>query len=304
MKRIAVLAVLALLAGSGCFSGGDGAYCVPGSVFVREPITGTCLLLRVECTPAGPVRADTLEPVPTWAACEPDRCDRFDEEDSCRSNPDCHPAYTHSRICAADFTIIDTLYFFSCWAVAPEPVDVGPCDLIDAESCARRDDCAPVYVSTGFGGGLWFEACTSEADPTPAQSAAKHPRVPPPPPELKRDPQTGECRAVDLPFCTEGPDGWPDWGPCNGACDAFATDEPACLLADGCRAIQAGAPGAPAAYAACWQVPPSGPVRGTPCEGLDAYECSRHDDCAAEHELDALLGVTAFVACRGEVVAP
>ncbi len=300
-RRLAPLLVLglALLGSSACFTGGDGAYCVEGLLGRRDPSSGACVLFRAECTDLGPVAVGTMEPLPTWATCEPDACERFDAE-TCRAHAGCHPAYVHSTICTSDYRLVDTRWFHGCWTVAP-PDGVSesrPCDVLDAEGCSRRDDCAPLYGSIGQGPG--FDGCTSEDDPTPRD--AKHPRTPPqPPPNPRRDPQTGECREANVPYCTEPPSGWPDWGPCSGACEAFAATEPGCILADGCRAIYAGTP---AVYAACWQVPPSGPVRGTPCEGLDAYECSRHDDCAAEHELDASLGVTAFVACRAEAVAP
>jgi len=33
----------------------------------------------------------------------------------------------------------------------------------------------------------------------------------------------------------------------------------------------------------CVGTAPSGPVNGTACAGLDAHECSRHDDCIAVH---------------------
>ena len=39
-------------------------------------------------------------------------------------------------------------------------------------------------------------------------------------------------------------------------------------------------------YEACWPTAPSGPVRGGGCVGLDAQECSRHDDCVAQHDSD------------------
>jgi hypothetical protein len=33
----------------------------------------------------------------------------------------------------------------------------------------------------------------------------------------------------------------------------------------------------------CWSVDMSGPVQGGQCAGLDAWECSLHDDCVALH---------------------
>jgi hypothetical protein len=36
-------------------------------------------------------------------------------------------------------------------------------------------------------------------------------------------------------------------------------------------------------FAACWATPPTGPIRGGGCGGLDAQTCSLHDDCSAVH---------------------
>lgn len=79
-----------------------------------------------------------------------------------------------------------------------------------------------------------------------------------------------------------------DWGQCISQCTGL--DESSCQAAPGCRRAYVGdcSEGALCesvtyTFAECWQGAPSGPVRGEACEGLDAYECSRHDDCAAYH---------------------
>jgi hypothetical protein len=120
-----------------------------------------------------------------------------------------------------------------------------------------------------------------------------------------RDPVTGVCHYTTggtdacgnpVPTPLEGDSNFKtpvvdqDWGICPSACEAY--DETTCLAADGCRAIYTqaeacGGPGGSCAwvdtFAACWSTAPSGPVRGVSCDGLDAHECSRHDDCSAVH---------------------
>jgi hypothetical protein len=68
----------------------------------------------------------------------------------------------------------------------------------------------------------------------------------------------------------------PSWGYCESACSYL--DEATCLATAGCRAAYMDDFG----YYECWAVDMSGPVQGQ-CAGLDAWECSRHDDCVAWH---------------------
>jgi hypothetical protein len=73
-----------------------------------------------------------------------------------------------------------------------------------------------------------------------------------------------------------------DWATCQSACAGLVEDD--CLAADGCRALyrdEICPGGACTSYETCVATAPSGPVRGGACETFDAYECSRHDDCAA-----------------------
>jgi hypothetical protein len=76
-----------------------------------------------------------------------------------------------------------------------------------------------------------------------------------------------------------------DWAQCRSACDGLP--EATCLRADGCRAAyRDDCPNCDSlqlTYVACWATAPSGPLRGEGCFGLDAYKCSRHDDCSAVH---------------------
>jgi hypothetical protein len=80
----------------------------------------------------------------------------------------------------------------------------------------------------------------------------------------------------------------PDMAVCYERCEGLSED--ACITTDGCRATYqqdafdcppgALCPEALPVFSECWGIAPSGPVYGA-CEGLDAWECSRHDDCIA-----------------------
>jgi hypothetical protein len=97
----------------------------------------------------------------------------------------------------------------------------------------------------------------------------------------------------------------PDWGICGSPCEML--DEDSCRLADACRAIYvdpcAGSniPCVRVEFSKCWPTAPSGPVRGSECVGLDAQECSRHDDCVAVHFTDANGQPAAFLGCQNEI---
>jgi hypothetical protein len=108
--------------------------------------------------------------------------------------------------------------------------------------------------------------------------------------ELPGGPGGGECdRCGRCPPVTtdQAPEPAPDWGECLGVCGGL--DEATCLATDACRAayltacIGGDCPDEGYAYHGCWTVAPAAPVRGGACEGLSAYECSRHDDCVARH---------------------
>lgn len=61
---------------------------------------------------------------------------------------------------------------------------------------------------------------------------------------------------------------------CGGPCTT--TDETACLGTQGCIATYVAG-----SFASCWSTAPSGPVHSGACAGLDARDCSRHDNCSA-----------------------
>jgi hypothetical protein len=128
-----------------------------------------------------------------------------------------------------------------------------------------------------------------------------------------RDPQTGTCMTVSsgaAEDCNDGvggapaPSMFPDWGSCASYCDGLA--ETQCLSADGCRAIYVaydtdGPSGAVRAFAGCWSTAQSGPLRGGVCEGRDAQDCSRYDDCSAVHE-NAADQPGSFRSCVSETI--
>jgi hypothetical protein len=83
------------------------------------------------------------------------------------------------------------------------------------------------------------------------------------------------------------PEDVPSWAYC-GTCTGI--DEATCLEASGCRAVYdnacytgSGECTALVPFIGCYGVDQTGPIQGS-CGGLDAWECSRHDDCLALHE--------------------
>lgn len=119
-------------------------------------------------------------------------------------------------------------------------------------------------------------------------------------PELLRDPGTGSCIEVGdadacrycstTHSCLVGDAAALDFASCGVAPVA----ESACLELAGHLAVYAGGE-----FLACWRTAPSGPVHGGGCAGLDAYQCSRHDNCIARYDRtdDGALG---FERCADE----
>jgi len=121
-----------------------------------------------------------------------------------------------------------------------------------------------------------------------------------------RDPYTGQCQyfgGYDCPDpcapCTTTGQALPDWGLCYGRCDALA--EQTCLTTSGCYAAYELLPNDGRAFFGCWDTAMSGPIQGGNCSGLDAHECSRHDDCTAT--FTDLPGGT-FYSCANELQSP
>lgn len=126
-----------------------------------------------------------------------------------------------------------------------------------------------------------------------------------------RDPNTGLCQPFGGGSCNDacGPcpgaaEALPDWGSCWSGCEGL--EEDTCQLTAGCRAAYTNSllDDGPPEFRECWAVAQSGPVRGGTCDGLDAYACSQHDDCAAYYDDPRPNedGLPAFSHCAAETV--
>jgi len=79
----------------------------------------------------------------------------------------------------------------------------------------------------------------------------------------------------------------PSWAYCDTYCEAL--DELTCMATSGCRAAYTdncegpGCADTGQTFYQCWGTDQSGPIQGGGCDDLDAWECSRHDDCIAVH---------------------
>jgi hypothetical protein len=109
-----------------------------------------------------------------------------------------------------------------------------------------------------------------------------------------RNPDTGSCESWGGGGgCYGAPEPWPDWASCYSECEGL--DEQGCLATSGCRAAywqetcppwaDCDASWQPPTFYGCWGTAPSGPTQGA-CDGLSAYDCSRHDDCVAVYDRD------------------
>ncbi len=113
------------------------------------------------------------------------------------------------------------------------------------------------------------------------------------------DPQTlactefgfgGTCGACGP--CPEPLPPIPTWAACQTACTGLS--EIACDNTAGCRTtyddaclLGTGPCTAFVAFLGCFAIDSSGPDTG-PCEGLDAFECSRHENCLATYKDNGL----------------
>lgn len=117
-----------------------------------------------------------------------------------------------------------------------------------------------------------------------------------------RNPQTGQCESLGSPGCGCGVctgTAIPDWGSCFSPCESL--DETTCIAMSGCRAAYDANStiDIPPTFRGCWAVAASGPIEGGGCTKLDAYECSRHDDCSALYDGRDGAGSN-FAACVAE----
>lgn len=254
-----------------------------GSVELRDPATGACVLFSPEPCGTGEV--------PDWGLCD-SACEAITSEAACRAATGCRAVYVLDG---------ETLRFDACWATGVPTAGgtLGDCVGLEADACSRREDCSAVHA------GDRFASCSDEAAACAAPPALRNP-------ESGACEPTGACEAG----LTDGPAG-PDWAACGDACEAH--DEATCLAAPGCRVIHANiCPPLTSCYAerfaACWPVAPSGPVTAGACAGLDAHECSRRDACLAVHDRDwtawdaaaepSAAPLTWFLDCRDEPLAP
>ena len=129
-----------------------------------------------------------------------------------------------------------------------------------------------------------------------------------PPAQELRNPFTGQCEPVGGGWgcdtrcgpCPElaDPAVVADWGSCFSFCEGL--DEGTCAGTSGCRTayLNDNITDGPPRFFGCWAVAPSGPIAGS-CQGLDAQECSRHDNCAALYSA-GIEGGQFFTSCLAE----
>jgi hypothetical protein len=127
-----------------------------------------------------------------------------------------------------------------------------------------------------------------------------------------RNPDTGQCEFISggggcEDSCAPCADSIaiPDWGSCFSECDGL--DEGRCLVTPRCRAAYTNdlITDGPPSFNGCWAIAPSGPAVGEACDGLDAYSCSRHDDCSAVYNITNVASDPEgmeFALCKAEQV--
>ncbi|HVK78088.1 MAG TPA: hypothetical protein VM734_32495 [Kofleriaceae bacterium] len=120
------------------------------------------------------------------------------------------------------------------------------------------------------------------------------------------NPATLECQVFGDECPGHGSGGPPTWGSCESPCRDL--DESACLTTEACRATYDHAclyTDGPCPlltpFLGCQPVDATGPERGPACLGLDAWECSRRDDCLATYTPGPTGGLE-FAGCDAELV--
>ena len=292
--------------GANCDPGVGGPY-EPAGLEARNPETGACETtgdnLGNACDSRDSVvggGGEGAAPTPLdWGACT-SYCDGLTELD-CALADGCRAVYVAYP---TDGPSGGVRAYAACWAIAPSgPQRGGVCEGLDAYSCSLRDDCSVVHDNVAGVPGTFASCITESACANTGPSGE-----PAPPPEY-RNPDTGACESgTSGDPCGGfgvGGMGFPpvaDWGMCGSPCEGY--DEASCRAADGCRVILgkpcAAAEDCASAFSACWPTAPSGPIVGDVCDGLGAYDCSRHQDCAAEHALAVDGSLTTFFGCRIE----
>lgn len=123
-----------------------------------------------------------------------------------------------------------------------------------------------------------------------------------------RNPNTLACESLGgggggcYPSSGAAPQAFPSWPLCGHPCDSL--DEGSCIGTPGCRAAYdhacvtgQGNCTSLQPFLGCYPVDTSGPIAGS-CLGLDAFECSQHDDCGALYRQER--GGLSFAECAPE----
>lgn len=176
----------------------------------------------------------------------------------------------------------------------------------------RRLACLVLAVCTLPACVIYFD----DDDPPPCAYGADEPGYVPDPGYL--NPYTLQCETFGGPYpCDDrcgpcpladtaaGADlAQPSWGSCASSCRGL--DEYSCGLTAGCRTtyddycLRGGGPcTAEVPFLGCQPVDMTGPIQGS-CEGLDAWDCSRHDDCLATYR-PGPGGTLQFASCQREL---
>lgn len=300
MCRILTLALLVSLGGCHFYFGGDDDDPCEDGEGAPSPWPGLRNPENGQCEGGGGGGGGCDEGLPLAALYDP----YYQDWAACYSGCEglSEPGCLEADACRAIYvTVPGGVAFAACWGTAPSgPIQGGGCEGLDAYQCSRHNDCAAVHYPTVGGQPGLFAYCTPEAACAVDSDALI---------DQLRNPETGQCESVGNPCdpSTGRPIAWPDWAWCHSHCSGL--DEESCRAADGCRAIYAnGCPPDAGCYylkfQECWATAPSGPIRGGGCGGLDAYQCSRHDDCTAEYGRDDAGALYGFLGCHDESEPP
>lgn len=125
------------------------------------------------------------------------------------------------------------------------------------------------------------------------------------------DPYSGQCESVGGYDCPDtcGPCAYDtagalpnqDWASCYSQCTGLS--ESTCLTTSGCQATYGGGLHQGSGFDGCYATAPSGPVSTGTCDGLDAHECSRHDNCSLFYGTLPNDGTGPFDHCGAEPTA-
>lgn len=149
MRRAFALALIPLLAQSGCFFEEECDLSAPERVASEgffNPESGQCVFFGGGggggiCGDFGGGASDIA--IPDWGLCLSE-CTGLGE-DGCLEAPGCRAAYASDCPEFADCSEV-TYQFSGCLATAPSgPVRGGQCSRLDANECSRHDDCVALH---------------------------------------------------------------------------------------------------------------------------------------------------------------